>query len=300
MNASPRLAIDETFAARWHASARSLAVDDFLRAEVARRLIERLDTIRLEPSRVLDIGCGTGRDLALLARRFPAAHVVGIDRAPVRVARAAQAATPRTGSFLGRLLGPRIGPPFAAADFAALPFAPRTFDALWSNLALHWSAEPHRVLPEWSRVTTVGGLVAFSCFGPDTLREVRDAFAAVDLQSHVLPFTDMHDYGDMLIEAGFVSPVVDMERLTLTYADADSLWRDVRALGRNATPDRPRGLKGRRFGWRLAEALAQTRTRDGRYALTFELVFAHAWKGEPRRTSGGETIVRLERKRGPG
>ena len=257
-------------------------------------MMERLTTIRLDATRVLDLGCGFGGDLAALRGRFDGAIVYGVDAALPRLERiAARQPTSR----LSRLLRRESGPPLAQCDFAALPFATHGFDLLWSNLALHWSAEPHRVLPEWSRVTRVGGLLAFSAFGPDTLREVSDAFGDVDAMRHVMPFTDMHDYGDMLVASGFTTPVVDMERLTLTYTSAASLWRDVRALGGNALIARVRSLRGRGYGRRVHDALDRTRDAEGRLRLTFELIFAHAWKGAPRTTSRGETIVRVERTR---
>ncbi len=296
--ASERLPIDETRVRRLFALPRLLDADDFLQREVAKRMAERLATIRIEASRVLDIGCGTGGDLAMLRERFADAMVIGIDASWGRLMRARGRA--ETGG-LARLIHrfrPRSEPPFVQGDFATLPFAAQSFDCLWSNLALHWSAEPHCVVMDWSRVASIGGLVAFSAFGPDTLREVAAAGAEVDGKRRVMPFTDMHDYGDMLIGAGFTTPVVDMERVTLTYSNPDGLWRDVRALGGNALlgPDRARGLRGRSFKARLDEALARGRDRDGRYALSFELIFAHAWKGEPRTTRSGEAIVRFERR----
>ncbi len=289
-----RLPIDASRTRQLFTSRRTLEGDDFLAREVSRRMIERLATMRLDVARVLDLGCGSGGDLAALRERFDGATVCGVDASLPRLVRAAANERP---SRLSRLLRQETGPLLAGGDLAALPFAAHRFDLLWSNLSLHWSAEPHRVLPEWSRVTRVGGLVVFSAFGPDTLREVAAAFAEVDSLSHVMPFTDMHDYGDMLVASGFTSPVVDMERLTLTYPSTASLWRDVRALGGNALDARIRSLRGRRYGRRVDEALERTRGADGRSRLTFELIFAHAWKGEPRTTSRGETIVRIERNR---
>ena len=290
---SERLPIDQARVRRLFERPRLLEADDFLQREVARRMVERLATIRIEASRVLDIGCGTGSDLAMLRERFAGAMVCGID---VSRPRLVCARTRAASVGLARFFRRGSGALLAQGDFAALPFASQSFDCLWSNLALHWSAEPHRVLFDWSRVARVGGLVAFSAFGPDTLREIVAAGAEVDDASHVMPFTDMHDYGDMLVAAGFATPVVDVERITLTYSDATSLWRDVRALGGNAALDRGRGLRGRSFKVRFDEALAHGRDRDTRYALSFELVFAHAWKGEPRTTRSGEAIVRFERR----
>jgi malonyl-CoA O-methyltransferase len=289
-----RPTIDRAQMLRLLARPRALEADDFLQREVARRMIERLATIRVDARRVLDLGCGPKGDIDLLRQRFEGAAIVELDIVAARLKRLVQAH--RT-TGVARWLRRADGPLAIQADFAALPLGVQSIDVLWSNLALHWSAEPHRVLPEWSRVTRIGGLVAFSVFGPDTLREVAQAFREVDGRAHVLPFTDMHDYGDMLVAAGFTTPVVDMERLTLTYSTPASLWADVRALGGNALHARTQGLQGRATSRRLAEALDRTRDAHGRYTLTFELIFAHAWKGEPRKTSQGETIVRLSRER---
>ena len=287
-----RLPIDASRVRRNFGSPRVLDGDDFLAREVGRRMIERLTTVRVDAQRVLDLGCGAGGDFALLKERF-GAPICGVDAVLPRLLRAPSDAGVGFARFLRRAEGPlRVN-----ADFGALPFAAQSADVLWSNLALHWSAAPHRVLPEWSRVTRVGGLVAFSAFGPDTLQEVSAALGAQDARRHVMPFTDMHDYGDMLVASGYTTPVVDMERLTLTYSTLANLWRDVRALGGNALVDRAPGLRGRRYGARVAAAFEPMRDADGRFALTFELIFAHAWKGEPRTTSAGETIVRLQRSR---
>lgn len=284
--------IDAARVARLFSRPRTIAADDFIAREVARRMDERLATIRIAPSRIADVGCGDGADLPSLASRYPAASIVGVDLAWPRVRRVR--AVP--GSVLSRWLR-RTAAPVAQADFRALPFAAGSVDLLWSNLALHWNATPHRVLPEWGRVVATGGVVMFAAFGPDTLREVAAAFTGIDHRRHVVPFTDMHDYGDMLVAAGFTSPVVDMERLSLTYSTAESLWRDVRALGGNPLADRARGLHGRGFRDAVARGLDATRGDDGRYRLTFELIYAHAWKAEPRKTARGEAIVHLRRDR---
>jgi malonyl-CoA O-methyltransferase len=270
---------------------RLAVVDDFLAREVARRLLERLAAIRVDATGVLDLGCGDGRDADALRTRFDGATVIGLDIAMPRLRRQ----RPVGGAF-ARWWRRSEGALAVRADFASLPFAAHAFDVLWSNCALHWTSAPHAVLPDWSRVTRVGGLVAFSAFGPDTLAEVAAAFREVDDRPHVLPFTDMHDYGDMLVAAGFTTPVVDMERLTLTYSTAASLWADVRALGGNPLPEPRRGLRGRDFARRLDAALDRTRDAAGRYTLTFELIYAHAWKGEPRRTRDGDAIVRMQRR----
>jgi malonyl-CoA O-methyltransferase len=273
--------------------------DDFLQREVGRRMMERLSSVRLDARQVLDLGCGDGGDLGALRARFPEASVCGVDATRSRLVRAQRRRTESAGmrGWLRRWLRREAALRAVQADFGALPFAAGGFDVLWSNLALHWSAEPHRVLPEWSRVARVGALVAFSAFGPDTLAEVREAFRTVDTDTHAMAFTDMHDYGDMLIAAGFTTPVVDVERLTLTYSTPDTFWSDVRALGGNPSRRAAAGLNARAVRRRLDEALEATRDDNGRYRLTFELIFAHAWKGEARMTRDGDAIVRFDRLR---
>ncbi|WP_287496225.1 methyltransferase domain-containing protein [Pandoraea sp. CB10b_02] len=264
---------------------------DFLMREVASRLASRLDYIKLQPKRVLDAGCGTGSDLRHFGDRYPDAYRVGID-ASFAMARAAAAAGATTG--WRRLL--RSAPPYgvAQADFSALPFASRAFDLVWSNLALHWYREPHRVIPEWHRVLSTDGLLMFSAYGPDTLRELRAAWAQVDDLPHALEPTDMHDLGDMMVASGFDTPVTDMERLTLTFESPDTLLRDVRLLGVNPLPERRMGLTGRARLAGLRAALERQRGEDGTIALTFELVYGHAWKIPEKVDAAGNAIVRIQ------
>ncbi|VVE75315.1 methyltransferase domain-containing protein [Pandoraea sputorum] len=264
---------------------------DFLMREVASRLASRLDYIKLKPKRVLDAGCGTGGDLQNFGERYPDAYRVGLD-ASFGMAKAAAAAGATSG--WRRLL--RSAPPYGVvqADFAALPFASRAFDLVWSNLALHWYREPHRVIPEWHRVLTTDGLLMFSAYGPDTLRELRAAWAEVDGLPHALEPTDMHDLGDMMVASGFDTPVTDMERLTLTFESPDTLLRDVRLLGVNPQPERRQGLMGRARLAALRAALERQRGPDGTIALTFELVYGHAWKIPEKTDAAGNAVVRLQ------
>ena len=134
----------------------------------------------------------------------------------------------------------------------------------------------------------------FSCFGPDSFIELRDAFAGIGLHDRVLPFVDLHDYGDMLVSAGMATPVMDMEKLTLTYPSADRLLADVRAFGGNPLIGRPRGLDTPRRWERLVNALEDRRDSAGQISLTIEVVYGHAFRPEPRTTSAGEQIIRFE------
>jgi malonyl-CoA O-methyltransferase len=278
----------------------------FLPREIAQRMRERLDYIKVAPASVLDAGCGAGEDLPALRERFPEAPVFGADLSHGMLTRALRHDAGDTSwrrflpASLGKALGAR-GPRFAQADFSALPFAAGAFEFIWSNLALHWHSRPDLVFPEWQRVLKVNGLLMFSTLGPDTLKELRGAYAEIEAahgvasRKHVIDFVDMHDLGDMLVEAGFEIPVMDQETLTITYKSPESLLGDVRRWG--AYPferDAHDGALARRLHRALLAALEARRRADGTIALTFEVIYGHAWKAVPRTTAEGHGIVRLE------
>jgi malonyl-CoA O-methyltransferase len=185
----------------------------------------------------------------------------------------------------------------ACGDFARLPMPSGSVDMLWSNLALHWHPQPHAVIAEWARVLRSDGLLMFSCFGPDTFAELREVFDALQMPSRVLPFVDLHDYGDMLQDAGMATPVMDMEKITLTYASTEALLADVRAMGGNPLNERPRGLQGRQRWQQVLNALDQRRDSDGRIRLTVEVIYGHAFRPIPKRNQQGEHIIRFEPRR---
>ncbi|MDB5920023.1 MAG: SAM-dependent methyltransferase [Massilia sp.] len=288
--------IDLARVRRLFARPQAVAPSDFLRREIAGRMRERLGLVKMSPQRVLDAGCGAGADLPLLQKDYPAAQVIGLDAAPAMAA-AARPASSAGKSLLNRLLPAKAGIDLLAGDFGDLPFGPNSIDLVWSNLALHWHPQPDRVFAEWRRVLKVSGLLMFSNFGPDSLRELRAAFAEVDDLAHVLPFVDMHDFGDQLVEAGFSTPVMDMEVITVTYDTAQALLADVRALGGNPLATRGRGLMGRAAAGRLQAALERGRRADGKLALTFEVIYGHAFRPAPRATAAGESIVRFQPRR---
>jgi malonyl-CoA O-methyltransferase len=277
------------------------AESQFLRREIAARMLERLALIRLSPATMLDAGCGEGQDLLGLQQAFPDAQLLAVDASVEMLAAArASAAQSRSGmqKLISLLLGSRLASQHASAvacaDFARLPLPRASIDFLWSNLALHWHPQPHTVIHEWARVLRTDGLLMFSCFGPDTFIELREVFSALGLPNRVLPFVDLHDYGDMLVSAGMAAPVMDMEKLTLTYASAEHLLADVRAFGGNPLIERPRGLDTPRWLERVTHALEQQRDQDGKLRLTMEVIYGHAFRPEPRATTSGEHIMRFE------
>ena len=288
-----------------HAFERAAASYDasaVLQREIGQRMAERLLLVKLQPAAILDAGCGTGDALSELSARYPDASLIGLDLAYAMLdsaRRRAAAANASERSLLARLLGTRAMarriPALVCGDACRLPLAAGTIDLVWSNLTLQWINDASAAFAEFHRVLRVGGLLMFTTFGPDTLKELRAAFAGVDGATHVSRFIDMHDVGDMLVQAGFADPVMDMETVTLTYADATTMMRELKAIGaHNATVGRPRGLTGR-ARWSRVLARLEAFRRDGRLPATYEVVYGHAWKPEPRFADDGRAIVRFER-----
>jgi malonyl-CoA O-methyltransferase len=288
-----------------HAFERAAASYDasaVLQREVGQRMAERLLLVKLQPSAILDAGCGTGDALSELSARYPHAFLVGLDLAYAMLdtaRRRAAAANASERSLLARLLGTRAmarrDPALVCGDACRLPLAAGAIDLVWSNLTLQWINDASAAFAEFHRVLRVGGLLMFTTFGPDTLKELRAAFAGVDGATHVSRFIDMHDVGDMLVHAGFADPVMDMETITLTYSDPTTMMRELKAIGaHNATVGRPRGLTGR-VRWSRVLAALEAFRRDGRLPATYEVVYGHAWKPEPRFADDGRAIVRFER-----
>jgi malonyl-CoA O-methyltransferase len=261
-----------------------------LQNEVCRRMLARLDYIKLAPAAILDAGSGTGNAATGLLARFPRARVIALDLA-LGMARRARARRPWWRGLLERG-GPRLAA--VCGDIEQLPLAHGCAGMVWSNLAIQWSNEPQRAFAEMQRVLTPGGLVLFSSFGPDTLKELRAAFQGVDRHTHVHRFIDMHDVGDMLVASGFADPVMDMEVLTLTYADVHGLMRDLKAIGaHNLTLGRPAGLGGKSALATAARNYEAFR-RDGKLPATFEVIYGHAWKPQARMSPTGRPVIDIK------
>jgi malonyl-CoA O-methyltransferase len=276
-------ALPETRAARRAFDrARGFESACFIHDEARSRLLERLELLRLTPKVAVDLGCATGRGAAGLAARYPAARVLAVDSS-LRMLRAAAA---------GAAEGVRV----LGGDAAALPLRSASVDLVLATLVLPW-CRPDRLLAEAARVLTDGGALLFATLGPDSLQEVRAAFAAVDDRIHVHAAFDMHDLGDLALSVGLAEPVLDVDRIVVTYADVAALVRDLRAVGAvNTARARRRSLTGRRRWGRFVERLS--RGVDGRLAVTVELILGQAWgRGAvaTRRPAAGEIRVPISR-----
>ena len=245
-------------------------------------MLNRLDLVKLTPHTILDAGCGTGAASHALQKRFVKSQVISLDFAlpMLQKTRIGSDTTGLMHQIKNMLSGVKHN--LVCADIESLPLASKSVDLVWSNLAIQWCNDLDAALLEFYRVLQPEGLLMFSTFGPDTLKELRVATGRQDGMTSVSRFIDMHDIGDALVRAGFSAPVLDVERFTLTYDDVKSVMRDLKSIGaHNATDGRARGLLGRGFLQKLESNYEQYRT-DGKLPATFEVVYGHAWRGQEK------------------
>ncbi len=257
-----------------------------LQQEIGRRLLERLDLIKLQPQRILDVGCGTGRLTKELSTRYPKAELIGLDIAHGML----QQARGKPGLF-SRWRNKRR---FVCADAESLPLTNNSVDMIFSNVTIQWVQDLDRTLAEFQRVLKPEGLLMFTTFGPDTLTELRQAWAAVDDKVHVNAFLDMHDIGDALVRSKVADPVMDSETITLTYRDPKTLMRELKGIGaHNVTAGRNRGLTGKQSLTKLLQAYEQFRLSDGTLPASYEVVYGHAWGSNITQRADGDGSIAI-------
>lgn len=268
-----------------------LDAQQFLYGEIALRMLSRLSYIKYTPKRVLDAGCGAGHGIEMLRGQYPEMQYTGVDHSPVLLETAHERHGSQPSLWQRLRRQPQLPLKFVQTDMAKTLLPPESQDFIWSNLALHWHPEPHRVFSEWRRLLIPEGLLMFSAFGPATLRELRAAITAAELPLTGIPFVDMHDYGDLLLDNGFYDPVMDQETITLTYQDAEKLLNDVWILGGNPIKGRHSGALSRNQRDLLLQALNAQRHMDGSIHLTVEVAYGHAWRAAAHRHSSGEVSI---------
>lgn len=262
----------------------SRSADDYdkvavLQREMGERMLERLDVVRLQPQTVLDVGCGTGFVTEGLLKRYSKAQVIALDFALPMLRHAK-----RRGTWLRR-------PRCLCADAERLPLADDSVDLIFSNATIQWCNSLPDTFGEFLRILRPGGLLMFTSFGPDTLKELRQSWSQADGYSHVSRFIDMHDVGDDLLRARFADPVLDAERMTLTYAEVRDLMQDLKVLGaHNVNQGRARGLTGKQRLRSMIQAYEAFRV-DGRLPASYEVVYGHAWAPEQKRQQEGVRIA---------
>ena len=255
---------------RFERAAHTFDNADFVHTATRNGLLQRIEPLLIDAHTVVDLGCATGAAARPLKKRFPKARLVGVDFAwdMVRTANTRKSWFTRSA--------------FVQADARALPFANESVDVVFSNQLLPWIANPDEVFTEVARVLRKGGVFAFATLGPDSLLEISRAWREIDDGHHVSRFPDMHNLGDGLVNAGLRDPVLDVDRLTVSYESTDALLADLSAAGaRNTLRDRTRTLTGKRKFQGMLAAL-ECATVDGKIAVELELVFAHCWGAGPK------------------
>ena len=253
-----------------------------LQAQVNDELVDRLAFFKLEPRVVLDLGCGPGRGSIALRKLYPQASIIALDFAPGMLREAGR-----------RMHEANVHCESVCADAMRLPFADGSADLIFSNLMLQWCEPLRIVFAEVRRVLKPGGLFLFSTFGPDTLKELREAWSAADDGQHVNHFVDMHDVGDAVMQAGLSEPVLDLERTQLTYLDVFALMRDLKMIGaHNVAVGRARGLTPRAKLQRVERAYEKVRS-NGRLPATYEVIYGVAWGAgsSASKSRAGEVLI---------
>lgn len=243
-----------------------------LQQEVANRLVERMGLMAMKPVSILDAGSGTGFVSQLLTERFPKAKITALDLAfnMLKQAKSKRSFKQRWNKKFN----------YVHAEVESLPFADASVELIISGLTLQWCQDLPKVFKEFRRVLAPGGLLLFSSFGPDTLKELRQSWAEVDDMAHVNAFVDMHEVGDALVQSGFADPVMDMEMLTVTYKDVKTLMCDLKQIGaHNVMQGRSHNMTGKNKLKQMIKAYEQFRV-DGLLPVSHEIVYGHAWVPE--------------------
>jgi malonyl-CoA O-methyltransferase len=261
----------------------------WLHEEIARRMAERLDILKLQPNRVIDWWSQAGAGGPLLLTHYPRAHHLAIEPQSLLAARDAMSSAPWWRQ-IGKMLPGRPG-----RSVAPDTQAPAAGQLLWANMMLHWCGDLRSLLSAWHGALEVEGMLMFSCFGPDTLSSLRRVYRSQGWGEAASSFIDMHDLGDALIGAGFMDPVMDMELLTLTWDSPQALIDELRMLGGNTAPQRFDGLRTRYWRKQLDSMLIeQLRGPDGRLHLEFEIVYGHAVRDVARAPVKASTEISLQ------
>jgi malonyl-CoA O-methyltransferase len=281
-----------------HAARQGRSIDriDFYLREVERRMLERLSWTKLIPENILDIGCGRGAGLVALQQLFPSATSIGVDLAfgmmnPTSLTLHEKPTSSKLAKFFHQFKAkpiPEALPIFVQAVSERLPFSANSFDLIWSNLMFHWLPDAQISALEWYRVIRPSGLLSFTALGVDTFKELK----GIGVPLMALP--DMHDIGDLLVKSGFSEPVMDQQKLVLTYTDAKKLIEEIGSFGGNVQRARSKSLVADK-GWsRSLEALEALRGADGKISLTTEIVFGHTWAPARKKLADGWSPLEMK------
>lgn len=275
---------EKKIAPRFNKAAKTYDQVAVLQRQVGMDLLERLQGIRCQPQSILDLGCGTGYIESFLKKAYPAAKIIGLDKASGMLIQAQYKEKGQASSKTH----------WVGGYAENLPFSDHAFELVYSNLMLHWSVDFTKSLHEIRRVLKPGGLLLFSMVGPDTLQELRYCWAQVDDKPHVHLFVDMHDLGDNLLQVSFSDPVMDVDYFTLLYSKALILMKELKDLGvQNLAQDRQRGLTSKGSLQKLIKAYEAFRNAEGKLPATWEIIYGHAWAAEKKTAQNSFNEIKI-------
>jgi len=263
-----------------------------LQREVATRLSQRLDYIKHQPKKALDIGCGTGFITHDLLKRYPKADIIALD---LSLNMLQQTTSTNRSSWKKWFSAKSNNLQAVCADAEQLPLKKQSVDLITSSLMLQWSNDLNKTFSGFHASLAPNGLLLFSTFGPDTLKEIRESWALVDSQPHTSDFSDMHEIGDALLQAGFINPVTDMEVITMTYRSVRQLMKDIKNIGASNThAGRSKGLMGKNKLQAFERAYEKFKTNEGLYPASWEIIYGHAWVGEGFKVEGFDKVIPIK------
>ncbi|AFZ83245.1 biotin synthesis protein BioC [Candidatus Kinetoplastibacterium blastocrithidii TCC012E] len=291
--AEPSLPINISHVSIQFSRRKGLTNSQFLYNEIANRLANNLKYIKIKPKNIVDSGCGIGNNIPVLQSIYKNFNYIGIDRSfPLLSIGYKKWGQQGILNKIKNLLTNKSIPRFIQSDMSKSGLKPKSVDIVWSNLALHWHNKPKDVLNDWYRILTDNGLVIFSYFGPDTIKEVRLAVTDANIKTGMMSFIDMHDIGDMLMHSGFENPVMQKDTITLTYKTPLQLLKDVHYIGGNANTNRKKSFTSKEWLNNLCESLEKQRNGSS-INLTIEIIYGHAWR-KTNHNNSNEKIIKLD------
>ena len=261
---------------RFDDAAASFNQADYVHRATSEGLIDRLSPIKIDPQLILDLGAATGKSGRELSTIYRKATIVSLDASAGML----KAAT-KSRRFFSKYKRLSL-----QADAGQIPLRTGSVDLVFCNMMLPWVADLTTCFADVARVLRKGGVFAFSTLGPDSMMEFREAWSRIGETDRVHVFPDMHVVGDALVQAGLADPVLDIDRLTITYPSNAELLDDLNSCGASIEPFWKDPLPENLSRLKIMMRDFQNHQDRSDLSLDLELVYGHAWGSGPRPKPG--------------